>query len=70
MRFDAPKLPAPMLGEHAGPVVNRFECLCVRSIQDSPAVTPYGDEVDISEHVQMLGDRRLRQLECLGDFAD
>src|SRR5262245_10914789 len=70
MRFDAPKLPAPVLGEHAGPVVYRFECLAVRSIQDPPAVAPQGDEVDISEHVQMLRDRRLPQLECLGDFAD
>lgn len=70
MRFDAPKLPAPMLGEHAGPVVYRLECLCVRSIHDPPAIAPQSDEVDISEHVQMLRDRRLPQLECLGDFAD
>src|SRR4029453_7356719 len=70
MRFDAPKLPAPMLGEHAGPVVYRFECLGVRSIQDPPAVAPHGDEVDISEHVQVLRDRRLSQLERLGNFAD
>ena len=70
MRFDAPKLPAPMLGKHAGPVVNRFERLCVRSIQDPPAVTPHGDEVDIPQHVQVLRNRRLPQLECLGDFAD
>ena len=69
MRFDAPKLPAPMLGEHAGPVVYRFECLGVRSIQDPPAVAPQGDEVDISQHVQVLRDRRLPQLERLGDFA-
>ena len=70
MRFDAPELPAPMLSEHAGPIVYRFECLGVRSIQDPPAVAPQGDEVDISEHVQVLRDRRLPQLECLGDFAD
>jgi len=70
MRFDAPKLPTPMLGKHAGPVVNRFERLCVRPIQDPPAVAPHGDEVDIPEHVQVFRDRRLLQLQCLGDFAD
>src|SRR5262245_9751827 len=69
MRFDAPKLPAPMLSEHAGPVVYRFACLGVRSIQDPPAVAPQGDEGDSSNHVQVLRDRWLSQLECISDFA-
>jgi len=70
MRFDAPKLPAPMLGEHTGPIVNRFESLCVRSVHDPPAVASQSDELDVSEHVQVLGDGRLRQLDRLGNFAD
>ena len=70
MRFNAPKLPAPMLGEHAGPVMDRLERPCVRSIQDPPAVAPHGHEIDIPEHVQVLRDGRLPQLKCLGNFAD
>ena len=70
MRFNAPKLPTPMLGEHAGPVMDRLERPCVRSIQDPPAVAPHGHEIDIPEHVQVLRDGRLPQLKCLGNFAD
>jgi hypothetical protein len=50
--------------------VNRFESLCVRPVQDPPAVAPQSDELDVSEHVQVLGDGRLPQLERLGNFAD
>src|SRR3954468_6549903 len=68
--LDPPELSAPVLGEHPRPVVNRAQRLAVRSIHRSPAVAPYRDEPDATQHLQMFRDRRLAHLERVGDLVD
>src|SRR5215813_7388246 len=68
--LDAPQLSSPMLGEHAAPVVDRAKPVGVGSVQAAPPVAPHGHQANIAKHLQMLRDRRLLELERVGDLAD
>src|SRR5688572_20685978 len=68
--LDAPQLATPVPGEHPAPVTDGAKCLCVCSIQRPPAVAPHGDQTNLAQHLQVLRDRRLPQLERVGDLAD
>src|SRR5262245_10460319 len=69
MSFDAPELCAPVLSEHAAPVVNRTQCLSVGPIEHAPAVAPDRPEVYVEKHLQMLRYGRLFELERIGNLA-
>src|SRR5262245_55503010 len=68
--LDAPELSTPVLGEHPAPVVDRAKRFCVSAIQRATAVASYRDELHVEKHLQVLGHRRLSELERLGDLAD
>src|SRR6476659_2934679 len=57
-----------MLGEHAAPVVNRAKRLRIRAVERPPAVAPRGHQADIPQHLEVLGHRRLLELERVGDL--
>jgi hypothetical protein len=68
--FDAPQLAAPVLGEHAAPVVDRAEPVGVGSIQAAASLAPDRNETDVSKDLQVFGYGRLLELKRIGDLAD
>src|SRR6185312_1239800 len=42
----------------------------VRSVHGSPAVAPCRDEANVAQDLEMLRDRRLAQLQGVGDLVD
>src|SRR5262245_43648210 len=68
--FDATQLTAPVLGEHPAPVVNGQQRVGVGSIQGSPAIPSRRHETDVQQHLEMLRDGWLFELDRIGDLAD
>jgi len=61
---------APVAFKRLCPFVQRPDGLGVRAIEDLAPVASNVDETDIAQHLQMLRDGRLRQLERGDDVVD
>jgi hypothetical protein len=68
--LDARELVSPVAFELARPFVERPDSFRVGSIEHLPTVAPHLDEADFPQYPEMLGDRRLRQVERCNNVAD
>ena len=60
----------PELFELTRPVVDRTECGTVDAVQPVASGRPTPDEPDVAQHLQVLGDLRLREAEPVDQFTD
>src|SRR5688572_23773078 len=60
-----PRTPKPAEGIEPG--VDRFEGACVHRVDASGALDTYGGEAVVSQHLEVLRDRRLGDAELCGD---
>src|ERR1700722_7403656 len=60
----------PIAFECAGPLVKRTNRPGIRAIPDVTAGAPGPYQIDVPQHAQVLGDRRLRQPEGVDDVRD
>src|SRR3954469_5655950 len=68
--FDAAQLSAPVLREHAAPVVNRAQRLGVGAVEGASAVASDRYQSDIAQNLQMLRHRGLPEPQRVGDLPD
>jgi len=60
----------PELFELTRPVVDRTECGTVDAVGPVTSGRPTPDEPDVAQHLQVLGDLRLREAEPVDQFTD
>lgn len=56
--------------EGSGPLVERADGFCVRSIQLLATAATHPDEADVAQHAEMLGDGRLFEPRGIDDFRN
>ena len=60
----------PVLLEYSRPLVKRTNRVRVGAIEHLPAIAPEAHEPDVPQHLEVLGHRRLTELEVRHDVAD
>ena len=60
----------PVLLEYPRPLVKRTNRVRVGAIEHLPAIAPEAHEPDVPQHLEVLGHRRLTELEVRHDVAD
>src|SRR5215831_16439540 len=67
--LDTAQLMAPEALEGACPLMQRPDGLGVRAVEHVPSLAPHVDEPDLAQNPQVLGDRRLLQIQAAHDLA-
>jgi len=63
------QLLGPVVGEHAAPVVHGSQRVEVGAVFHLASLATHVDKINAEQHLQMFRDRRLVQLERVGNFV-